>query len=94
MTGLTLRATGLYFFLRKLGTRVFKAVVDGGSVSVEARESDDGTSKGEEVETLPGEGRRERKKEEAKTEELEGVLYSAGREVSANEEKLTDLQGG
>ena len=61
MTGLTLRATGLYFFLRKLGTRVFKAVVDGGSVSVEARESDDGPREGEEVETLLGEGRRERK---------------------------------
>ena len=61
MTGLTFRATGLYFFLRKIGTGAFKAVVDGGLVSVEARESDDGTSKGEEVETLLGEGRRERK---------------------------------
>ena len=61
MTGLTLRATGLYFFLRKKGTGVFESVVDGGSVGVEARESDDGTSKGEVVETLPGEGRRERK---------------------------------
>jgi hypothetical protein len=75
----------LYFFPRKIGTGAFKAVVDCGSVSVEARESDDGTSKGEEVETLPGEGRRERKKEEAKTEELEGVLYSARREVSTKE---------
>jgi hypothetical protein len=46
----------LYFFLRKLGTRVFKALVGGGSVSV-----DDGPREGEEVETLLGEGRRERK---------------------------------
>ena len=61
MTGLTLRATGLYFFLRKKGTGVFESVVDGGPVRVEARESDAGPREDEAVETLPGEGRIERK---------------------------------
>ena len=55
-TGLTLRATGLYFFLKKIGTRVFEAVVDGGSGMLEAAASDDGTGEKEKVETLKGEG--------------------------------------
>jgi hypothetical protein len=80
MTGLTLRATGLYFFLKKIGKGVF-----------EAGASDDGMGEKEKVETLKGEG--ELKKQEVKMEELEGVMYSVRREVSAKEERLTDVQG-
>jgi hypothetical protein len=56
MTGLTLRATGLYFFMKKIGMGVFKVVVNGDSGMLEAGASDDGTGEKEKVETLKGEG--------------------------------------
>jgi hypothetical protein len=52
MTGLTLRAMGLYFFLKKIGTEVFKVVVDGSSGMLEVGGSDDGTGEKEKVKTL------------------------------------------
>jgi hypothetical protein len=57
MTGLTLGATGLYFFLKKVGTGVFEPVVDGNLGMLEAGASDDGTGEKEKVETLKGEGK-------------------------------------
>jgi hypothetical protein len=56
MTGLTLHTTGLYFFLKKIGTGVFEVVVDGDLGMLEAGASDDGTGEKEKVETLKGEG--------------------------------------
>jgi hypothetical protein len=56
MTGLTLRAMGLYFFLKKIGMGVFEVVVDGSSGMLEAGGSDDGTGEKEKVKTLKGEG--------------------------------------
>jgi hypothetical protein len=57
MTGLTLCATGLYFFLKKIGTGVFEVVVDGDSGMLEVGASDDDTGEKEKVETLKGEGK-------------------------------------
>jgi hypothetical protein len=43
--------------LKKIGTGVFEAVVDGDSGMLEAGASDDGTGEKEKVETLKGEGK-------------------------------------
>ena len=49
--GLTLRVTGLYFFLKKTGARVSEVDVDGGGGRVEAKGGDDNTGESEKVET-------------------------------------------